>query len=266
MTPHLRSFALKTPDLPGGFPFDLPLIRNLAALELAPVAFFVGENGSGKSTLLEALAAAANLPAVGADDVEKDETLKNARKLGDFLRLSWKKRAHRGFFLRAEDFFGFSRRVNQLQGELTAQAAQYERELAQNPHDMGLQRARGAILGQGRALAQKYGADADARSHGEGFLNLFQQRLVPGGLYLLDEPETPLSPLRQLAFLSILKQFAAQDCQFIIATHSPLLMAFPGAQIWHFDGQIRLVNYEEVEHVTLTRAFLNEPEAFLRRL
>lgn len=264
---QLNSIALKNQALPNGFPFDLPLLANFERLEFAaPITFFVGENGSGKSTLLEALAAAANLPAIGGDDLERDETLNHARSLGKFLRLSWKKRTHRGFFLRAEDFFGFARRVNQMQGELAAQAAEYERELQENPRDAGLQRARGFILGQKRALEAKYGADADARSHGEGFLNLFEQRLVPGGLYLLDEPEAPLSPLRQLALLKILKDVVAQDCQFIIATHSPILMAAPDAQIFQFDERIRPIEWEETEHVALTKAFLNEPEAFLRRL
>ncbi len=266
---HLARIALKSEvfsEKPSVFPFALPIFRQFSPLDLAPVSFFVGENGSGKSTLLEAIAAAANLPAIGANDVEQDETLESARILGDCLRLGWKKRTHRGFFLRAEDFFGFSRRVNALQGDLAAQATRYKAELDGNPQDEGLQRAYGSILGQKRALEAKYGADADARSHGEGFLNLFQARLVPGGLYLLDEPETPLSPLRQLAFLGLMKEFVARECQFLIATHSPILMAFPNAQIWHFDQAIRATQWDEVEHVSLTRSFLNEPQAFLRRL
>jgi predicted ATPase len=127
--------------------------------------------------------------------------------------------------------------------------------------------AKGAVLGQKRALVEKYGEDADARSHGESFLQLFQARFVPGGLYLLDEPEAPLSPQRQLALLSMLREMAAQDSQFIIATHSPLLMAFPDATILSFDrAPVREIAYDEVEHVSLTRAFLSDPERFLRRL
>ena len=106
-----------------------------------------------------------------------------------------------------------------------------------------------------------------AMSHGESFLNVFAQRCVPGGLYLLDEPETPLSPLRQLALLSHIKQRVTQACQFIIATHSPILMASPGASILSFDNDaIAPIAYDDVEHVSLTRAFLNDPEAFCRRL
>jgi len=123
------------------------------------------------------------------------------------------------------------------------------------------------VRGQRRALANRYGEDADARSHGESFLQLFQSRFVPGGLYLLDEPEAPLSPQRQLALLAMLKGMAAQDSQFVVATHSPILMALPGADILSFDQPpVRRIAYEEVEQVSLTRDFLNNPEAFLRHL
>ena len=107
----------------------------------------------------------------------------------------------------------------------------------------------------------------DARSHGEGFMALFQSRFVSGGLYLLDEPEAPLSPLRQLSFLSALKQMITEDAQFIIATHSPIILAFPEAQTLSFsDGEIRNVKYDELEHVTQTREFLSNPDAYLRNL
>ncbi|MBK8784417.1 MAG: AAA family ATPase [Anaerolineales bacterium] len=117
------------------------------------------------------------------------------------------------------------------------------------------------------ALKRRYGDGLDARSHGEGFMALFQSRFVSGGLYLLDEPEAPLSPLRQLSFLSALKQMITEDAQFIIATHSPIILAFPEAQILNFsDGEIRMVEYDDLEHVTLTKEFLNNPGAYLRNL
>jgi predicted ATPase len=96
---------------------------------------------------------------------------------------------------------------------------------------------------------------------------LFQARFVPGGLYLLDEPEAPLSPLRQLSLLALLKQMVDQDAQFILATHSPILMAFPGAQILSFDhSPLQPIAYKDLEHVTLTRDFLADPDSFLRHL
>jgi predicted ATPase len=123
------------------------------------------------------------------------------------------------------------------------------------------------MRGQKRALDSKYGKNPDAFSHGENLLNILNTRLAPGGLYLLDEPETPLSAIRQLTLISILKDMVVKDCQFIIATHSPILMAFPDAMILNFDdGEISEIEYDEIENVSVTRAFLNDPESFLRRL
>jgi predicted ATPase len=262
---HLRSVTLKpSAKKLAGFPFSLPAVRKFKEVEFrAPVTFFVGENGSGKSTMLEALAAGANSLVVGGEDVRTDKTLAHARSLAAQLKLAWSKRTRKGFFLRAEDFFNFARRVNQTGAELEEMAREFEKELT----GYGLRLAQGAVRGQRRALTERYGEDADARSHGESFLHLFRSRFAPGGLYLLDEPEAPLSPQRQLALLSMLKEMVAQDAQFVIATHSPILMALPGAAILSFDrAPVREVSYEEVEHVTLTRDFLNHPESFLRRL
>jgi predicted ATPase len=116
-------------------------------------------------------------------------------------------------------------------------------------------------------LAQRYGADPDARSHGETFLALLQTRLVPNGLYFLDEPETPLSPIRVLALIALLADRVRQGCQFVIATHSPMLMALPDATILLAeDGRLRPIAWNDLDHVRVTRAFLNDPEATLRRL
>jgi predicted ATPase len=262
---HLRSVSLKpSAKKEGGFPFNVPAVRGLGELEFRrPVTFLVGENGTGKSTLLEALAAGAGSVVVGGEDVRADKTLAHARRLAAQLKLVWTKRTHRGFFLRAEDFFGFAKRVNRTSAELEEMARDFEKELT----GYGLRLAQGVVRGQRSALAGRYGEDADARSHGEGFLQLFQSRFVPGGLYLLDEPEAPLSPQRQLALLSMLKGMVAQDSQFVIATHSPILMAFPDASILSFDhAPVREIPYDEVEHVSLTRDFLSDPEAFLRHL
>jgi predicted ATPase len=254
---HLQSISLKpAAKARSGFPFDLPLIKKLDQLEFrSPVTFFVGENGSGKSTLLEAIGAGVKLATVGGDDVERDETLENARALGRQLKFSWLKKTHRGFFLRAEDFFNFARRLQTMMKEL--------QEIADSLDGVGA----GAVLGQRRALIERYGENLDANSHGESFLKLFQSRFVAGGLYLLDEPEAPLSPQRQLALMAMCKEMVDQEAQFIIATHSPILMAFPGARILSFDDHpVREVDYDDVEHVSLTRAFLNNPQSFLRRL
>ena len=268
--PHLLAVSLKQASPAGdeaAFPFSVPAIRTLPRLDLsARVTCFVGENGSGKSTLLEGIAAAASLPTVGATEVTRDGTLEAQRRLAAALRLTWSKRTHRGFFLRAEDFFGFQRRLASEREEFEQRLL----ELDEQYRDRSAV-AKGLAAGPVRAslsdMERRYGRDPDARSHGQAFLNLFQGRFVPGGLYLLDEPEAPLAPQNQLGLLAILLDLIERDAQFIIATHSPMLLAFPGASIYSFDRvPIEPVAYDDLDHVALTRAFLNDPETFLRRL
>jgi predicted ATPase len=249
------------------FPFSVPVIRSLATLETpGAVTFFVGENGSGKSTLLEGIAAAARLPVVGSADLDLDSTLEAQRVLGDALRLVWGRRTSRGFFLRAEDFFGFAKRLSVMRGELLARLAELEVEYADRS-----EWAKGLAMGPARKslseMERRYGVDLDANSHGQSFLRLFQSRFVPGGLYLLDEPEAPLSPQSQLALMAMMSDMLAQDAQFIIATHSPILLAYPGATIYSFDRTpVEAVGYDELEHVVLVREFLREPGRYLRQL
>ncbi len=249
------------------FPFDVPIVEGLKEMAFAsPVTFLVGENGSGKSTFLEALALAADRVAVGAEDLAEDDSLSRLRPLAEALRLTWNRKTRRGFFLRAEDFFGYARRISRLVGEAESDLeavdeeyrdrSEYARGLARSPH--------ARTLAEIRSL---YGEGLDAQSHGESFLKLFQSRLVPGGLYFLDEPEVPLSPLRQLALLALLRTAIDEGSQFVIATHSPILLALPGSEIWSCDeAPMAPAAWEDLEHVTLTRAFLNDPQAYLRRL
>jgi predicted ATPase len=267
---HLASVRLEQEDLDEqqGFPFEVPIVRSLETLEFtSEVTFLVGENGSGKSTLLEAIAIATGLPAVGSHNPEVDATLHAVRPLADRLRLSWQRRTHRGFFMRTEDFFGFSRRLNETRAEYEADLRRVERE-TEGRSITARNMARVPYLKELHEMERRYGKDLSARSHGESYFTLFQSRFVPGGLYMLDEPEAPLSPVRQLSLISMMKEMVEQkQAQFIVATHSPILMAYPGATIYSFnDGAIRAVPYDEMEHVTLTRAFLNDPEQFLRHL
>ena len=242
-----------------GYPFDVPVVSALADVPLVldcPVTILVGENGSGKSTLLEAIACAAGSIAVGAQPLGSDPSLADARVLADALRLTWSRRTGRGFFMRAEDFFGFVHAMERLDHENRAALAAVARG------------DRGEPTVPDPAERPWLGGDGwDFRSHGEAFLAFFAQRVRPGGLYILDEPEAPLSPLRQLALLAQVRDAAAAGAQFLIATHSPILAAVPGASILSLDGGgIRPVAWEDLDHVRLTRQFLADPEAFLRRL
>lgn len=264
---QLLSVALRPSDGRTGFPFSVPSIATLERIDFdSPVTVLVGENGSGKSTLLEALAIAAEVPAVGSAPASRDPTLEPQRRLARALRLTWKGRTHRGFFLRAEDFFGFQKQIVQQRLEHERELERIAIEFAEaSEHARGL--AMGPHLASIGALEHRYGKDPDARSHGEAFLNLFQQRLTPGGLFLLDEPEAALSPQSQLAFLAMIRQALESGSQFVVATHSPLLMAIPGARILSFDDPpVRPVSFQELESVALVRDFLQAPERYLRRI
>jgi predicted ATPase len=249
------------------FTFDIPAIRALPELVFdRPITILVGENGSGKSTLLEALAIAARATTAGRVEAADDDTLAGVRALAADLRLSWSSRRQRGFFLRAEDFFGFAQRMATLRSELERDRAAVEVEHADRS-DYARALATAPFHKELGELRRRYGGGIDSQSHGESFIAFFRERFVPGGTYFLDEPEAPLSPSRQLGFLALLREAVAADGQVIMATHSPILLAAPGATIWSFDHDpIRRVEFEELEHVTLTRDFLNDREAFLRHL
>ncbi len=249
----------------GRFPWSVPALRALdAGLALdAPVTFFVGENGSGKSTLLEAIALAAGVRAVGSErDPWRDPTLAAQRELAGALRLAWRWRPSSGFFLRAEDFGGHLRARARLDARLAREGAAGDGRGAGAAADAG-----GGAQHPDELAAGEYVARYDARSHGESFLDHFTAHLDAPGLYLLDEPETPLSPVRQLALLALLADAARAGAQLVVATHSPILLALPGARIYALDESgARETPYADLEHVRVTRDFLNAPERYLRHL
>jgi predicted ATPase len=269
--PHLRSITFTTPSAAAAaqYPFTVPALRALQGQTLtltAPVTMFVGENGSGKSTVLEGLARAIGCITVGSQGAEQDSTLGHIGPLADSLKLVWNRKTRRGFFMRAEDFFGYALRMQQSLAEMEAEIRRIEAD------DTISQTAKGfAIMPyahEASDMRRRYGDGLDTMSHGESFLRLFQQRFVPNGLYLLDEPEAPLSPMRQLAFVAIIKHAVEEEgAQCIIATHSPIILAIPGATIYSFDGgTVAPIAYDDTEHVRLTRDFLNGPDQFLKHL
>ncbi len=266
---HLKSLSVREfgERYTNEFPFYLEVIKSLHEIEFtSSVTFFVGENGSGKSTLMEALACAINSITIGSESVKTDKTLAAVRKLSEHFRLSWQKRTHKGFFLRAEDFFGYAKKMRQTQEELQEDLAAVEHDY-QGRSKLATDLARLPYANELGAIQRRYGDGLDTHSHGEGFLALFQTRFVPDGLYLLDEPEAALSPTRQLTFIAVLKRMVEENSQFIVATHSPIILAFPDATILSFDsGRIHEVKYEQLEHVNLTKDFLNNPNSFLRHL
>lgn len=263
--PHLIEVGPKrafTPTEHRDFPFTVPSIATLPMLDVnVPVTLFVGENGSGKSTLLEGIAAAAELPALGVSEVASDVTLSQQRRLGDALRLAWRPRSRQGFFLRAEDFFGHLR----MQARTDARILREKAEFFGQRVDHEAAAAGGMHVDEWNAAnhLRRY----DSRSHGESFIDVFSTRVRPRGLYLLDEPEAPLSPKKQLELLRLIVRATEDEAQFVIATHSPILLACPGARIFSFDSPpIREVHYDDLEHVNVMRDFLNDPQSHLRNL
>ncbi len=249
------------------FPFAIPALRGLGPMRIpGPVTFFAGENGSGKSTLLEAIAIAANLPTVGSRDAGVDDSLASQRKLARSLTAVWDRKMHRGFFLRAEDFFGFIGRLDGIVAEMEARLAEIEREY-RGRSELAKRLATGPVAATLGSIRARYGDNLDANSHGETFLHVFRERFVPGGLYLIDEPEAALSPQSQLAFVSMMADVVKEGGQLIIATHSPVLMAVPGATIYSFDeSPLREVAYEALDGVRLMKDFLQAPERYMRHL
>ena len=205
----------------------------------APVTFLVGENGTGKSTLLEGIAVALGFNAEGGTRNFRFSTKDTHSELGPLLTVSRQRVVKDGFFFRAESFYNVASYVDEI----------YEDEL----------RAHCQTSYGSRSLHQQ--------SHGESVLALIQNRFQGGGLYLLDEPEAALSPTRILTLLGQIHVLVAQKAQFIISTHSPILMAYPGAILYQLSEQgIAQVSYRETEHFILTKQFLDHPERMLRYL
>lgn len=259
----LNSIARK-PDSdqqPDGYPFDLPIITLLESLEFSsPVTIFVGENGCGKSTLLEAIG-----HGMGCHSINQGVSAGNSgvELLSAALRFSRTKAPKTRFLFRAEDASNYATQIASQQRELMALEQEYDETL----EGYGRTLATGSMQGQRAALSSKYGEVPNARSHGEWFLTILQERIHRPGLYLLDEPETPLSPIHELSLLSLIIDAVADGAQFIIATHSPVLMACPDATLLEFsDTAIAPIAWEDVEHVRLLKSFLADPSSFLRHL
>jgi predicted ATPase len=233
---YLIEIGLKQDKIPSldRYPFSLPAIRYLDKLELHPKAtFIVGENGSGKSTLLEAIAIAWGFNPEGGTKNFNFQTRASHSALHECLRIvRGIRRAKDGFFLRAESFFNVASQIDDL----------------------------GVTAGYG-------GQSLHEQSHGESFLTLMTERFRGNGFYVLDEPEAALSPQRQLSAMVRMHELIKKQSQFVIATHSPILMAYPDAWIYQIgpDGLQRL-DYRDTEHYMVSRAFLQHPEKFLREL
>ena len=227
----------------GSYVNDLPFIRYLASESIhlkSPVAFFVGENGSGKSTLLEAIAVSAGLNPEGGSRNFNFSTRESHSDLCRYLRLSRKagEKWKDSYFLRAESFFNVATNIEELD--------------------------RGPSLDDWKVIDGYGGRSLHEQSHGESFFALMKSRFRGKGFYILDEPEAALSPARQIAMLHIMRDLVEAGSQFIISTHSPILTAYPGSQIYEF-SEMGLVetSWKNTSNYILMKRFLSSPEYFL---
>jgi len=234
---YLKSCKVLQDTIPNKqeYPFNIPSLRDLHELEFPTnVTFFVGENGSGKSTLLEAIADRCDFNTAGGGRQNLYEVHKAESSLGDYIRLSWLPKISNGFFLRSETFYQFASHI----------------DLIEDP----------------RRYNAFGGKSLHHQSHGESFLALFMNRFKGKAIYLLDEPEAALSPTRQLSLLKIIKDLE-HEAQFIIATHSPILLGYLNATIYSFDnGEIESIRYEDSIHYIVTKRFLEAPQTILSEL
>jgi predicted ATPase len=240
--PYLREISLKADKIIpySEFPFIIPAVKHLGRLAFDPhVTFLVGENGTGKSTLLEAIAVALGFNAEGGGRNFNFSTRSSHSQL--YLRLVRSyQRPRDSYFLRAESLFNVATEIERLDGDAAG----------------------------GSPIIDAYGGRSlHQQSHGESFFALMTHRFRGRGLYILDEPEAALSPKRQLMMLRRMRQLVQQDSQFIIATHSPILLAYPNARILVLNEQgYTATPYEETEHYRTTKAFLSDPQTCVTRL
>lgn len=220
------------------YPFCLPAIKNLSELKLHPkVTFIVGENGTGKSTILEAIAVAYGFNPEGGTKNFNFSSKDTHSELYEYIKLiKGVKIPKDGFFLRAESFYNVATNIDELEKD-----------------DPGL-------------LTSYGGCSLHKQSHGESFFSVFMNRFKGKGLYILDEPEAALSPSRQMSMISRINELALNDSQFIIATHSPIIMAYPDSIIYEIKNGFKEVKYEETEHYQVMRSFLNNTQKMLKVL
>lgn len=261
--PYIARFGLDAGKI-HPFPYNIPAVRYAKDIDLnAPVTCFVGDNGMGKSTLLEVLAYRLQLPHMDGGGYG-GRGFVAARKLLPHLQIEYGIKRSAGFFFRAEDFGDLLNSVDRSDQRLHRQLEELEGEVP----DHIIADMRDSANHQLHWIRKNYGQELQGFSHGEAYLHILQQQVRGPGIYLLDEPEAALSPARQLALLHFMRQHLREHrSQFIIATHAPIIMAYPGALLYEItqEGMERR-ELKELEHYSFTKAFLDSPERFLRHL
>ena len=261
--PFLKSFSINT-GKKNPFPFNIAAVQFAQQIQFDKrVTIFIGDNGCGKSTLLESIALNLNLPLIGGH-INDHAGFEAARLLQPYIEIEWKRQTHMGFFFRAEDFSDF---VNSVQNE-NRKIANDLIDLKGKVDDSIINQMSESMNYSLRRMRKDYGENMQAFSHGEAYLKILQTRIGDKGIFILDEPEAALSPLRQLSLIFfIIEVLKNPNTQFIISTHSPILMGIPGALIYEIrTDSMEQVPYKETDHYRITSNFLNNPDLYLREL
>jgi predicted ATPase len=248
------------------YPFNIPAFSSLDKLDLSqPITIFVGDNGSGKSTLLKAIAyynSSINVSAQGISSSYYQEI----QTLSSYMECAYDYKTRRGFFFSGEEFITYINHLKHMKQELVDELKRID-EVYKDKSAFAKSQARMAPAGQLAEMNQMYGGDLKTKSHGEGFLTFFKERMHQKGIYLLDEPETPLSAINQYQLVVMITDLIKNGSQVIIATHSPIIMALKDAKIYYFGkNQIEAIQYDDIESVNFTKNFLNHKDQFINRL
>jgi len=259
--PYLKSLNISA-SKQNPFPYNVSAIKFAKQLDLSnKITFIIGDNGTGKSTLLETIAFRLQLPHMDGSEYSKS-AFNAATKLSADLELEFNISRTRGFFFRAEDFGDYLNSINR------ADLHSYLNSLEGEVPEAIINEMKESSNAQISHMRKNYGQELTSFSHGEAYLKIIQDKVTTPGIYLLDEPEAALSPARQLALIfQIVEHLRSNQSQFIIATHSPIIMSIPNAIIYEVseDGMNKTA-LEDTEHYRITKGFLNNPEMYLRHL
>lgn len=261
--PFIKSFSIDT-DKQNPFPFNIPAVKFAKQISLdEKTTIFVGDNGCGKSTLLESIAYSINTPLIGGF-IGSAKGFEAARLLKPFLKIEWGRESSRGFFFRAEDFSAFIDSVEKENSKIAHDLSELKGQVDNSITEKMSENMNYSL----HQMRKNYGENMQAFSHGEAYLRILQTRILNKGIYLLDEPEAALSPLKQLSLIAfILEVLKNKNAQLIIATHSPILIGIPGASLYEIqDDGMQEVTFKETDHYRITKAFLDNPESYLRHL
>lgn len=247
------------------YPFSVSSLRSLSELVLNPkVTIFVGDNGSGKSTLLKAIAYYNDSINVSKNSLSSGY-YNDAKVLSEKMKILYSVKTRKGFFFSGEDFITYINNLKSMKSQLLKDKLEIEEEF-KDKSEYVRNLALGPINKSLYELEETYNGELNQRSHGEGFLDFFKARMHQKGLYILDEPETPLSPINQYQLVVLITDLVNSGSQVIIATHSPILMALKDATIYHFSEDIKQIDYDDIDSVQFMKHFLNDKDHFINRI